>query len=60
MSGKGNYSGSSMGGVEYTRSRKFKMRKQREAQEKRWAKKAGPVTIRQVGDPKPEGDSPKA
>jgi hypothetical protein len=53
LSGKGNYSGASMHIVR-TGKRKMSRRKYYKLQEQRWARRSGPVTIRKIGDPKPE------
>lgn len=53
----GQKTGSSTGTVYSSPSRQKRQAKRRQAEEKRWAAKSGPVEVRRVGDP-PVGDTP--
>jgi hypothetical protein len=44
----GNKAGGNTGTVTYSPQRAARKRKQRQAQERRWAAMAGPVTVRQA------------
>jgi hypothetical protein len=61
MSGRGK-TGVSTGGVETSPARTKARAQARARQEKRWAKKAGPVTTRYIcpicGGPHPKGEHP--
>lgn len=47
--------GGNTGSVEYSASRAKRKRRQRQAEDKRWAAMAGPVTVRKVA---PQGIAP--
>lgn len=45
--------GTPTGSMDYSPGRKAKDAAKRRGQDKRWAAKAGPVTVRKIGDPEP-------
>lgn len=53
----GNRIGQATGTVYTSPARAKRQAKRREAEDRRWAAKAGPVTVRKIGDP-PVSDTP--
>lgn len=49
--------GDASGGIEYSPSKIKAMKRTMRRTEERWAAKAGPVTVRRVGDPAPASRS---
>lgn len=48
--GKSGHTGTSMGGSEMSPRRRKSQAARRRAQERRWAAKSGPVTVRKITD----------
>lgn len=52
----GQRTGAATSSVSYSPARKKRQAAKRAAQDRRWAAKAGPVTVRRIGDPEPVND----
>jgi hypothetical protein len=50
------HTGTSLGGTEQSPARRKRQAAKRRAEERRWAAKSGPVTVRKIGDPPEDGD----